>query len=405
MGATPPKEALLIANGKYSHFAGLAHPGPDAAKLGAALEGLGFRVRVVRDGNREQMLDAIAEFERGLRNTGAIAFFHYGGHGVQVDGKNYLLPADADIPDERRVATRAVALDEVMTAMDASAARASIIVIDACRDNPLPAGAGRNLTRGLSVVGIKPKNSIVIYAAEAGSKALDGLFTPILASSLQQKGRSINQIMMSVRSEVYAKSSGQQTPGEYNQLFEELFLGDLAENGQAPRAVSEVMPVVVTGNDPLADLRNLAHQGVAQSQFNLGWRYANGEGVAKDLVEAVKWYRKAADQGFATAQYSLGACYGEGEGVAKDMVEAVKWLRKAADQGYAEAQCRLGVYYAEGEGVAKDMVEAYALFNLASVSLERAKKGRDHAASNMTREQVAAGQKRTKELQRELESN
>ncbi|NBS77574.1 MAG: caspase family protein, partial [Betaproteobacteria bacterium] len=85
--AAPPKEALLIANGKYSHFAGLAHPSPDAAKLSAALEQLGFRVRVVRDGNREQMLDAISEFERGLRNTGAIAFFHYGGHGVQVDGK------------------------------------------------------------------------------------------------------------------------------------------------------------------------------------------------------------------------------------------------------------------------------------------------------------------------------
>lgn len=228
MGATTPKEALLIANGKYSHFAGLAHPATDASKLGAALEGLGFRVRVVRDGNREQMLDAISEFERGLRNTGAIAFFHYGGHGVQVDGKNYLLPADADIPDERRVATRAVALDEVMTAMDAAAARASIIVIDACRDNPLPAGSGRNLARGLSVVGIKPKNSIVIYAAEAGSKALDGLFTPILAVALQQKGRTIDQVMKSVRSEVYAKSSGQQTPGEYNQLFEELFLGEPA---------------------------------------------------------------------------------------------------------------------------------------------------------------------------------
>jgi formylglycine-generating enzyme required for sulfatase activity len=258
-GAAPPKEALLIANGKYSHFAGLAHPGPDAAKLGAALEGLGFRVRVVRDGNREQMLDAISEFERGLRNTGAIAFFHYGGHGVQVDGKNYLLPADADIPDERRVATRAVALDEVMTAMDAAAARASIIVIDACRDNPLPAGAGRNLTRGLSVVGLKPKNSIVIYAAEAGSKALDGLFTPILASSLQQKGRSINQIMMTVRSEVYAKSSGQQTPGEYNQLFEELFLGEPAGGDlsaekifapqPAPTPYAVPMPAPLTKDD------------------------------------------------------------------------------------------------------------------------------------------------------------
>jgi hypothetical protein len=226
--AASPKEALLIANGKYAHFAGLAHPEPDAAKLSAALEQLGFRVRVVRDGNREEMLEAISEFERGLRNTGAIAFFHYGGHGVQVDGKNYLLPADSDIPDERRVATRAVALDEVMTAMDAAAARASIIVIDACRDNPLPAGSGRNLARGLSVVGLKPKNSIVIYAAEAGSKALDGLFTPILASSLLQKGRTIDQVMKSVRSEVYAKSSGQQTPGEYNQLFEELFLGEVA---------------------------------------------------------------------------------------------------------------------------------------------------------------------------------
>ena len=248
--AAQPKEALLIANGKYSHFAGLAHPSPDAAKLSAALEQLGFRVRVVRDGNREEMLDAIAEFERGLRNTGAIAFFHYGGHGVQVDGKNYLLPADADIPDERRVATRAVALDEVMTAMDAAAARASIIVIDACRDNPLPAGSGRNLARGLSVVGMKPKNSMVIYAAEAGSKALDGLFTPILASSLKQKGRSINQIMMSVRSEVYAKSSGQQTPGEYNQLFEELFLGELAEGEIAPEAIFTATPTPYTAPTP-----------------------------------------------------------------------------------------------------------------------------------------------------------
>jgi TPR repeat protein len=475
--AAQPKEALLIANGKYSHFAGLAHPATDASKLGAALEGLGFRVRVVRDGNREQMLDAISEFERGLRNTGAIAFFHYGGHGVQVDGKNYLLPADADIPDERRVATRAVALDEVMTAMDAASARASIIVIDACRDNPLPAGAGRNLARGLSVVGMKPKNSIVIYAAEAGSKALDGLFTPILATALQEKGRTIDQVMKKVRSEVYAKSSGQQTPGEYNQLFEELFLGDLAENGQAPRAVSEVMPVVVTGNDPLADLREGAEQGDAYAQYNLGisydngegvakdqveavkWyrkaadqgnanaqynlgnRYYNGEGVAKDLVEAVKWFRKAADQGDAPAQYSLGVYYDDGEGVAKDQVEAVKWLRKAADQGHAPAQYNLGMSYANGEGVAKDqveavkwfrkaadqgnapaqfnlgnsyingfgvakdLVEAYALFNLASVSLEQAKKGRDLAASNMTREQVAAGQKRTKELQREPDSN
>ena len=286
--AAQPKEALLIANGKYSHFAGLAHPVPDAAKLSAALEQIGFRVRVVSDGNREQMLDAISEFERGLRNTGAIAFFHYGGHGVQVDGKNYLLPADADIPDERRVATRAVALDEVMTAMDAAAARASIIVIDACRDNPLPAGSRRNLARGLSVVGMKPKNSIVIYAAEAGSKALDGLFTPILASSLRQKGRTIDQIMKSVRSEVYAKSSGQQTPGEYNQLFEELFLWDGEGNDLAVEKIVIPTPAPIAASTPSHTLTNKPAQPI------------------QHLFDFEKWvieYVNESDKAFRNADY------------------------------------------------------------------------------------------------------
>jgi len=555
--AAPPKEALLIANGKYSHFSGLANPGPDAAKLSAALEQLGFRVRVVRDGNREQMIDAIAEFERGLRNTDAIAFFHYGGHGVQVDGKNYLLPADADIPDERRVATRAVALDEVMTAMDAAAARASIIVIDACRDNPLPTGSGRNLARGLSVVGMKPKNSMVIYAAEAGNKALDGLFTPILAMALQQKGKTIDQVMKTVRSEVYAKSNGQQTPGEYNQLFEELFLGEMPGGKLAPNAIITATPSSnsnpttlpeVEGKKTITDLkiraeqgdveaqknlgniyifgegvpkdaveavkwwrmaaeqgydkaqnnlglsyergegvpkdmveamkwyRKAAEQGLAMAQVNIGscyergyvggmpspvqaekwyrkaaaqglvealvslgfcyynrglknpaeavkwWRkaaeqgspvaqnslgfcYERGEGVAKDLVEAVKWYRKAAEQGYVQAQVNLGLCYEEGKAVPKDMVEAVKWYRKAAEQGDNNAQNNLGLSYERGEGVPKDLIEAYAFFNLASIKNEHALENRDVLAKQMTREQIAAAQKRTKELQRGLEGN
>lgn len=314
--AAQPKEALLIANGKYSHFAGLANPGPDSAKLGAALEQLGFRVRVVRDGNREEMLDAISEFERGLRNTGAIAFFHYGGHGVQVDGKNYLLPADADIPDERRVATRAVALDEVMTAMDAAAARASIIVIDACRDNPLPAGSGRNLARGLSVVGMKPKNSIVIYAAEAGSKALDGLFTPILAVALQQKGRTIDQVMKSVRSEVYAKSSGQQTPGEYNQLFEELFLGEPAGDDLAPEKIFAAKPaptpyVAPTPSPLTTDDMVLVEGGTLPDASELAGKLVKSFYIGRTEVTWLEWKKVrswAAEHG-----YDIGNV-GEGSG-------------------------------------------------------------------------------------------
>jgi len=230
--ALPPKEALLIANGKYSHFGSLAHPLPDAVRLSAVLEKIGFRVTTIQNGSREEMLDALKAFESRLQGTGAIAFFHYGGHGVQVDGRNYLIPADADIPDERRVATRAVDLDEIMGALDQANSRANVVVLDACRDNPLPALAGRAGARGLTVVGAKPKNSIIIFAAEAGNKAVDGLFTPILAEALEAPGRTIDQIMKTVRSQVHARSHGQQTPGEYNQLFEDLFLWLAPEDQQ-----------------------------------------------------------------------------------------------------------------------------------------------------------------------------
>ena len=97
-----------------------------------------------------------------------------------------------------------------------------------------------------------------------------------------------------------------------------------------------------------------------------------------------------------------GRCYGFGEGVAKDEVEAVKWFRKAADQGYALAQWFLGEYYAEGKGVAKDEVEAYALYNIAAISVPMAAEARGALEKQMSPDQRAAGQRRTKELQKEI---
>ena len=101
-----------------------------------------------------------------------------------------------------------------------------------------------------------------------------------------------------------------------------------------------------------------AEKGDASAQFDLGVMYANGDGIAKDKTEAVKWYRKAADQGHPTAQSNLGVMYDKGNGVAKDEAEAAKWYRKAADQGDVKAQNNLGGMYANGNGVAKDYAEA-----------------------------------------------
>jgi len=232
------KEALLIANADYSHFGKLPNPVSDARQLGDVLRQIGFNVQVVENASREAMLDALSSFEERLKASRGIAFFHYGGHGVQVDGRNFLIPADADIPDEKRVATRAVDVDEIMGALDASGSSVNVVVLDACRNNPLPATSTRSATRGLSVVAAKPKNSIIIYAAEAGNKAQDGLFTPTLAKALAVPGRLISEVMTDVRREVYERSGGSQTPGEYNQLFEQVYLGNspgqVGEHGVAP---------------------------------------------------------------------------------------------------------------------------------------------------------------------------
>ena len=353
---TQPKEALLIANGKYSHFPGLAYPVPDSEKLGAVLEKIGFRVRVVRNGSREQMLEAIQDFEKSLRGTGAIAFFHYGGHGVQVGGKNYLLPADADIPDERRVATRSVELDEVMGALESANARANVVVIDACRNNPLPVVAGRESLRGLSVIGAKPKNSIVIYAAEAGSVAVDGLFTPIFAAALESKGRTIDQVMKAVRGEVYARSNGQQTPGEYNQLFEELFLGEAGGDNTTAQAIFAPKPLPAATPQPnIKDDMVFVEGGMLPNDWwlkELAGKSVKSFYIGRTEVTWLEWKRVrnwAADHG-----YDIG---NNGEGSGDDhpvhnvnWYDCVKWCNARSEMvGLIPVYQVQGKVYRSGE--------------------------------------------------------
>jgi uncharacterized protein len=117
----------------------------------------------------------------------------------------------------------------------------------------------------------------------------------------------------------------------------------------------------------LADIRAKAEQGNAEAQYVLGTAFTFGNlGVAKNQVEAVKWYRKAAEQNHADAQYNLSVSYSKGAGVAKNKIEAVKWCRKAAEQNLAMAQAVLGSDYFFGEGVTKDEVEAVKWFRRAA---------------------------------------
>jgi len=145
----------------------------------------------------------------------------------------------------------------------------------------------------------------------------------------------------------------------------------------------------------LEEIRKEAEGGDARAQWLLGSRYQFGEGVEKDEVQAVKWFRMAAEQGDVNAQHTLGAMYAVGQGVKKDLAEAAKWFSKAAEQGDAEAQNDLGVMYVKGIEVPKDYVEAYRWANVAAArGNSTAKEFRDLLERAMTREQIAEGQRR-----------
>ena len=144
--------------------------------------------------------------------------------------------------------------------------------------------------------------------------------------------------------------------------------------------------------------RQAAAQNFAPAQFNLGYCYANGQGMRKDKEEAVKWYRQAAEQNYTPAQSNLGWCYDNGCGVAKDYVEAMKWYRQAAEQGHAEAQFNLGCCYANGQGVGKDIVEAYVWFSMAARADSDAAETRNLLRKGLTPQQFIEAQKRMKKL-------
>jgi hypothetical protein len=152
------------------------------------------------------------------------------------------------------------------------------------------------------------------------------------------------------------------------------------------------------------DIKAGAEKGEAISQGFFGIYYFVGNGVPKDQVQAVFWFRKAAEQGYVGSQNMLGFCYANGHGVAKDQAQAVSWYRKAAEQGDTIAQTSLGRMYNVGEGVTKDVVEAYAYFNLAGITEEGARRSLTRLEKMISADQIAAGKKRTLELRKEIEA-
>jgi len=225
--------ALVIGNGDYRVAGRLTNPVNDASDMATALRRLGFDVVEGKDLDRRAMDQAIREFGRKLEGAD-LALFFYAGHGLQVNGKNYLVPIDATLERAGDLAFDTVDVALVLAQMDGEK-RVNLVFLDACRDNPLSRSLARSLgTRSTSVgSGLAPIQSpigtMITYATEPNSVALDGdgrnsPFTTALLKHIATPGVDIGAIMRLVRRDVIAATREKQVPWDHSSLVGDVVL-------------------------------------------------------------------------------------------------------------------------------------------------------------------------------------
>ncbi len=230
---TAPAEAkrlaLVIGNDAYQHADPLGNARADAKAVAEALKATNFKVTLRQDVTLQTMKEALRAFKNEVAGGDEVVFY-YAGHGVQLEGNNYMIPVDTAGDSADQLKDDSVSLQRVLDDMQDQKARFTLAIIDACRNNPFK-GNGRALrTRGLAPV-TAADGQAVLYSAGAGQEALDnlgsgdkdpnGVFTRVLIRQMKTPGLSFDQVIHEVRSQVVqlAKSVNQdQTPGYYSQF-------------------------------------------------------------------------------------------------------------------------------------------------------------------------------------------
>ena len=211
--------ALVIGNGEYKD-APLLNPINDARAIAQALSRSGFRVTQKENVGRAEMQVALREFGDALKG-GGVGLFYFAGHGMQVKGRNFLIPVDANIEREDEVAYSSLDANQVLDKMESANNRLNIVILDACRNNPF-ARSFHSSSTGLAQMEA-PVGTLVAFATAPGSVASDGsgqngLYTQHLLRSMQKPGVKIEDVFKNVRVGVRRDSHGKQIPWESTSL-------------------------------------------------------------------------------------------------------------------------------------------------------------------------------------------
>jgi uncharacterized protein (TIGR02145 family) len=226
--------ALVIGNNNYLN-APLKNPVNDANLMESTLKSLGFTVIKKVNANRAQMAQAIAEFWKNLGNYN-VALFFFAGHGVQVNGVNYIIPVDASLETQDMVSFEAISVNDVVGKFEEYPQNTNIVILDACRNNPFRSWA-RSGARGFKAMN-PGSGTIIAFATSEGSTAADGegsngLFTHNLVKHIK-KPVPIETVFKSTRVDVQKASGGNQSPQEWTKLTGDFYFakptGNISQN-------------------------------------------------------------------------------------------------------------------------------------------------------------------------------
>jgi uncharacterized caspase-like protein len=228
--------ALVIGNGGYQNFTPLPNPINDAKLMEKVLKDVGFDVTLVLNADQKAMKTAMLEFGRTLRGGVEASLFYYAGHGVQVNGENYLIPIEANLQHEDEVGVQAIDVNDYLQTMESAKSPVNIVVLDACRNNPL--NAKRGGSGGLAPVNA-PRGSYIAYATAPGGVAADGdgansPYTAALANVLAMPGLKLEDVFKKTREKVLASTSEAQVPWETSSITGDFYFKIAAPNAATP---------------------------------------------------------------------------------------------------------------------------------------------------------------------------
>jgi len=387
--AEAQRVALVIGNSAYQHAGHLYNPGNDAALIANTLQGLGFQLvggKAWLDLDKAGMDKAIQAFKQSL-GPNSVAFFYYAGHGSEIKDNNYLWPVDAKLSDSEL--DTLVKAQEILDDVNSAHTRLNIIILDACRNNPLSGTGVPPQQDGLKPMNV-PENTLIMYAAAPGKKTTDGPqegnspFTSELAQALPLPGLKVREVFDLIIDKVKSRNpSPWLGPTNYSGRFCFAHCEQNPNNSLTPtnqtafsgtnleHAGSEKNSALLAQAEQLYFSReyekarliykDLADIGDGFSQFKLGIFYENGLSVDVDFREAAYWYDRSAKSGNTFGKYSLGIMLEWGLGVEyidkhrgeimREQSKAEGLLNQAqkfADQGDAVMQHIVGRIY-EGE--------------------------------------------------------